>query len=74
MRSGSWIVLEHITEDDSLFSSITKINGVKVTFEENSKGKIIGVDNIRGKSFPSIENVFLMNNLKHNLLVSLFPQ
>ena len=61
-------MLEHITGDDSLFSSITKINGVKVTFEDNSKGKIIGVDNIEGESFPSIEKIFLMNNLEHNLL------
>jgi hypothetical protein len=35
-------------EDDQLFSSITKINGEKVTFRDNSKGKIIGVGNIGG--------------------------
>jgi hypothetical protein len=35
-----------MTEDDSLFSNITKINGGKVTFKDNSKRKIIGVDNI----------------------------
>jgi len=44
-----------MTRDDSLFSSITKINSGKVTFEENSKGKIIGVDNIQGRSSPLIE-------------------
>jgi hypothetical protein len=37
-----------MTDDDSLFSSITKISGEKVTFKENSKGKIIGGGNIRG--------------------------
>jgi hypothetical protein len=35
-------------EDDQLFSSITKINGEKVTFRDNSKGKIIGGGNIGG--------------------------
>jgi hypothetical protein len=55
-----------MTGDDSLFLSITKINGGKVTFGDNSKGKIIGVDNIIGKSSHSIEKIFLINNLKRN--------
>jgi hypothetical protein len=58
----------HMTEDDSLFSSISKINGGKVTFKDNLKVKIIGVGNIRGKSSALIEKVFLVNNLKYNLL------
>jgi hypothetical protein len=57
-----------MTKDDSLFSSISKINGRKITFWDNLKGKVIGVGNIGGKSSPSIEKVFLVNNLKHNLL------
>ena len=60
--------LRHITRDDSLLSSINKINGEKVIFRDNSKGKIIGVGNIGGKSSPSIEKMFLVNNLKYNLL------
>jgi len=36
-----------MTGDNSLFSSITKINDEKVTFGDNLKGKIIGVDNMR---------------------------
>jgi hypothetical protein len=36
----------YMTRDDSLFSSITKINGGNVTFGDNSKGKIIGFGNI----------------------------
>jgi len=59
---------KHMTGDDSLFSGITKINGGKVTFRDNSKGKIIGVGNIGSKSSLSIKKVFLVNNLKHNLL------
>ena len=58
----------HIIKDYSLFSSISKINGRKVTFGDNLKRKVIGVGNIEGKSSPSIEKVFLVNNLKHNLL------
>ena len=57
-----------MTRDYSLFLSITKINSGKVTFRDNLKGKIIRVGNIGGKSSPSIENVFLMNDLKYNLL------
>ncbi|KAJ7002450.1 hypothetical protein NC653_007815 [Populus alba x Populus x berolinensis] len=45
----------HIIKDYSLFSSISKINGRKVTFEDNLKGKVIGVSNIEAKSSPSIE-------------------
>jgi hypothetical protein len=44
-----------MTRDNSLFSSITKINDGKVTFREDSKEKIIEVSNIGGKSFPSIK-------------------
>jgi len=51
---------KHMTGDDSLFSGITKINGGKVTFRDNSKGKIIGVGNIGSKSSLSIEKVFII--------------
>jgi hypothetical protein len=57
-----------MTGENSLLSSITKINGENVTFGDNSKGKIIGVSNIEGKSSPFITKVFLVNNLKYNLL------
>ena len=55
--------------DDSLSSSITKLNGGNVTFGDNSKGKIIGFGNIWGKSSLSNEKQFLINSLKHNLLI-----
>lgn len=57
-----------MTGDDTLFSSLTKTKGGKVTFGDNSKGKIVGIGNIGGMSSTSIENVFLVDNLKHNLL------
>ena len=57
-----------MTEDDLFFLSITKINGGKVIFVDNLKGKIIGVGNIGCKSFPLMEKMFLVNSLKHNSL------
>ena len=56
----------HMTGNYSSFSSFTKIeNGGDVSFENNSKGKIIGIGNV---SSTLIENVCLVENLKHNLL------
>ncbi|KAJ6932199.1 hypothetical protein NC651_007800 [Populus alba x Populus x berolinensis] len=43
----------HIIKDYSLFSSISKINGRKVTFEDNLKGKVIGVGNIEGHNLQT---------------------
>jgi len=39
-----------------------------VTFGDDSKGKIVGIGNIKLGSSPMIENVALVNGLKHNLL------
>ena len=39
-----------------------------VTFGDDSKGKIIGMGNIQTGSSPLIENVILVEGLKHNLL------
>ena len=51
------------------FSSFTKIeNGGNVSFRDNSKGKIIGTGNVSNVSSTLIENVYLVENLKHNLL------
>ena len=40
------VCLRHMIRDDSLFSSITKINSENVMFIDNSKGKFIGIGNI----------------------------
>ena len=42
--------------------------GGTVTFGDDSKGKIIGIDNIKIGSSPLIEDVVLIDGLKHNLL------
>ncbi|KAH9794255.1 hypothetical protein KPL71_004834 [Citrus sinensis] len=59
----------HMTGNYAWFSSFTKIeNGGDVSFGDNSKGKILGIGNV-GKVFSTlIENVCLVENLKHNLI------
>ena len=39
-----------------------------VTFEDNGKGNIIGIDNIHISPSTSIQNVSLVDGLKYNLL------
>ena len=42
--------------------------GGTVTFGDDSKGKIVGIGNIKLDSSPMIENVALVDGLKYNLL------
>ena len=42
--------------------------GGTVTSGDDSKGKIIGIGHIKISSSPLIENVILVDGLKHNLL------
>ncbi|KAH9763753.1 hypothetical protein KPL70_001275 [Citrus sinensis] len=59
----------HMTGNYSWFSSFTKIeNDGDVSFGDNSKGKIIGIGNVGNVSSTLIENVCLVENLKHYLL------
>ncbi|KAH9679831.1 hypothetical protein KPL71_026290 [Citrus sinensis] len=59
----------HMTEKYAWFSSFTKIeNGGDVSFGDNSKGKILGIGNVGKVSSTLIENVCLVENLKHNLI------
>ena len=57
-----------MTRDISLFSTISKKDGGHVTFGDNAKGKIIGIGDIDNNSHIIIENVLLVDSLKHNLL------
>ena len=50
------------------FANLSKQKGGHVTFGDNSKGKIIGISNIGGNPSPLIENIFLVDKLKYNLL------
>jgi hypothetical protein len=57
-----------MTGDKNKFTSLALKDGGNVKFGDNSKGKIIGIGNI-GKTYSLvIENVLLVDGLKHNLL------
>ncbi|KAH9770099.1 Integrase catalytic domain-containing protein [Citrus sinensis] len=59
----------HMTRNYAWFSSFTKIeNGGDVSFGDYSKGKILGIGNVGKVSSTLIENVCLVENLKHNLI------
>ena len=64
MVLGQWLFKTH---DMKLFL-VFKFNGGDVLFGDNSKGKIIGIGNVGNISSTLIENVCLVENLKHNLL------
>ena len=57
-----------MTGDKNKFISLALKDGGNVKFGDNSKRKIIGIGNI-GKTYSLvIENVLLVDGLKHNLL------
>ena len=61
----------HMTGNYTWFSSFTKIeNSEDVSFGDNSKGNILRIGNIGKVSSTLIENVCLVENLKHNLISS----
>jgi len=58
-----------MTWDINNFTALSKYHeGGTVTFGDDSKRKIIGIGNIKIGSSPLIENVILVDGLKHNLL------
>jgi len=54
--------------DASKFIHISPKNSEHVTYEDNNKGKIVGVEKIGMNPSTSIKNVLLIDGLKHNLL------
>jgi len=58
-----------MTWDVNNFATLSRSSeGSTVTFEDDSKSEIIGIGNIRIGSSLLIENVTLIEGLKHNLL------
>lgn len=57
-----------MTGNAKLFSTLSSKEGGFVTFGDNGKGKIIGIGDIGKDPFPIIENVLLVDGLRHNLL------
>ena len=58
----------HMTGDINQFFTIKSKEEGFVTFGDNKKGKIIGLGNIKISPSTFIENVLLVDKLKHNLL------
>ena len=58
----------HMSSDTSKVTSVTPRNGGCVTFGDNNKCKIVGCGTIGIHPNPSIENILLVDGLKHNLL------
>ena len=54
--------------DKSMYASLSSKDGGYLTFRDNNKGKIIGIGNVGKEPSPIIENVLLIDGLKHNLL------
>ncbi|XP_057540532.1 uncharacterized protein LOC130818384 [Amaranthus tricolor] len=59
---------KHMTGDKSKFLSRENYDGGIVTFGDNMKGEIIAKGKVGRSSSHAINNVFLVENLKHNLL------
>ena len=57
-----------MTEEKSMFQDLKLKAGGSITFGENQKGKIVGIGKIGKHPFSSIDNVLLVEGLKHNLL------
>jgi len=57
-----------MTGDESLLTGLTLKHGGYVTYGDNNKGKIIGSGDIGIKGSLTIQNVLLVEGLKHNLL------
>ena len=58
----------HMTGDENQFISLEVKEGGIVTFGDNAKGKIIRIGKVHISSSSYIENVLLVEGLKHNLL------
>ena len=57
-----------MTGDHNLLCTLSSKEDGTVTFGDNAKGKIVGIRNISNPKNPSIENVLLVDGLKHNLV------
>lgn len=57
-----------MTGDENLFSSFTPKKGGFVSYGDNDKGKILGFGTIGNSPSLMIEEVFLVDALKHNFL------
>ncbi|VFQ73469.1 unnamed protein product [Cuscuta campestris] len=70
--STSWYLdsgcSKHMTGDASKFRSLEYFKGGNVVFGDNNKGRIIGSGTVGKDNATTVENVLLVEGLKHNLL------
>ncbi|VFQ98024.1 unnamed protein product [Cuscuta campestris] len=59
---------KHMTGDASKFRSLEYFKGGNVVFGDNNKGRIIGSGTVGKDNATTVENVLLVEGLKHNLL------
>ena len=59
---------KHMTGDKSKFLSLSAYYGGTVTFGDNQKGEIVTIGKVGKSQLHSIDNVFLVEGLKHSLL------
>lgn len=59
---------EHTTEDKTKFSSITLKSKGCVTYGDNMRGGIIGIDKVGTPPFTKIDDVLYVEGLSHNLI------
>ena len=57
-----------ITRDKEQFNKLDAKDGGHVTFEDNAKEKIVGIEKIGNSQSLSIHHKLFVNGLKHNLL------
>ncbi len=51
-----------------MFLDLQPLDGGTVAFRGNQHGKIVGIGKVSKKNATSIDNVFYVKGLKHNLL------
>ena len=72
MMYSKWILdsgcSRHMTKDHNLLSILESKDEGTVTLRDNAKGTIVGIGSIGNTDNPFIENVLLVDGLKHNLI------
>jgi hypothetical protein len=62
----------HMTENKKWFSSLIPLSHKEyVTFEDNKKGKVLGIGVIKVNDHFTLNDVALMDKLRYNLFLSL---
>ena len=68
-----WVIdsgcTQHMTGDPRMFTSLDEVDGQeRITFEDNSKGKVKGLDKVAISNDHLISNVIYVASLSFNLL------